>query len=131
MNKVFVEYINKDEIGLLSTQAAEPIKAIVTVSAESITPNGKKDTINKDYHLYVGQSVGFDEVDLDQDKIERFKQSGVVQFVKNEAGVSPVYSNDAVYADSQALISGLGCMLGHLVALDYEVPSIEMKSSRK
>lgn len=47
MNKVFVEYRNKEELNILSLVATEPIEAIVMVYAESINADGNKDLIEK------------------------------------------------------------------------------------
>lgn len=131
MNKVTVEYVNKDKLGILSSHVSEPIKAVVTVYASSFDPNGKNDIVSKDYHLYVGQAVSFEDASLSDEQTEAFKQSGVVQFVKNELGVIPVYSHDAVFADSDSLESRLGSMLAHLDALGYETPGINRDFSRK
>lgn len=134
MNKVFVEYRNKDDISGLSSVASEPIEAIVTVYAPSVKVDGSDDFITKTYHLYVGQVISIEklisEKGLSEDKMNNLKQNGIVKFVKSEVGLNPVGTEDAVFESSNAMLIRLNGMLAKLDSIGYEVPDVKRSAVR-
>ena len=91
MNKVCVEYRNKEAIDMVSNRASEPVEAIVTVSVPSVNAHGEEDTIFKEYHLHVGKMISINdlkgEVAISDEDIEKLKIDGILQFVKTERGL--------------------------------------------
>lgn len=133
MNKVFVEYRNKEKLNMLSTSADEPVEAVVTVSVTSVNANGNEDTIYKEYHLHVGEIVGVDELkeefaisDMD---INKFKREGKLQFIKNDRGIMLLGKEDVVLTDSQSLLARVNMLLTKFDSLGYETPEVLKKGS--
>ena len=133
MNKVFVEYRNKEAIDMVSNRASEPVEAIVTVSVPSVNAHGEEDTIFKEYHLHVGKMISINdlkgEVAISDEDIEKLKIDGILQFVKTERGLIILGKEDAVVNDSQSLLSKVNMMLAKLDSLGYETPGVLRKGS--
>lgn len=133
MNKVFVEYRNKNSIELLSGFADEPVEAIVSVYANSIDSNGKKDFIEKEYHLYVGEIVNIDEIEkkglLSEEEIRCLREKNIAQLAKTSMGLKSLKSGDSVVENSQKLLNRVNMMLAKLDILGYAVPEVNKKSS--
>lgn len=135
MNKVFVEYRNKEQLDMLSNRASEPVEAIVTVSITSVNANDNEDIIYKEYHLHVGKLIGVDdlkgELAISDEDIDKLKTNGMLQFVKNENGLTFVGKDDAVFGDSQSLLSRVNMMLAKFDSLGYEAPDVLRKGSSR
>lgn len=80
----------------------------------------------------MGNVIGVDELKeenvISSEEINKLRQEGIVQFVKNEKGITPLREGDAVFVESQRLLSRLNMMLAKLDSLGYETSIVLRKS---
>ena len=120
-------------MNILSNRADEPIEAIVTVSVPSINANGDEDTMYKEYYLYVGKVIDIDELkeqfSITGTDIDKLKREGKIRFLKNDSGLKLLDKEDAVFVDSQSLLSRVDMILNKFESLGYETQDDLRKNS--